>query len=53
MGTVSEPVPVNKFAANFSPIPRSAPPPFGNASCGAVNAVDAAGELLFVSDFDI
>src|SRR6266849_6102102 len=29
IGTVREPVPVTGFAANFSPIPRIAPPPFG------------------------
>src|SRR5512147_2282019 len=29
MGTVIEPVPVTGLAANFSPIPRIAPPPLG------------------------
>jgi hypothetical protein len=29
IGTVIEPVPVTGFAANFSPIPRMAPPPLG------------------------
>jgi hypothetical protein len=28
MGIVIEPVPVAGFAANFSPMPRIAPPPF-------------------------
>ena len=30
MGTVIDPVPVAGLAANFSPMPRIAPPPFGN-----------------------
>src|SRR6266699_1328057 len=29
MGTLIDPVPVTGFAANFSPMPRMAPPPFG------------------------
>jgi hypothetical protein len=29
IGTDIEPVPVTGLAANFSPIPRIAPPPFG------------------------
>jgi hypothetical protein len=29
MGTLSEPVPVTRLVANFSPIPRMAPPPLG------------------------
>src|SRR5205085_10991516 len=33
-GTVIEPVPVTGLAANFSPIPRIAPPPFGNEGDG-------------------
>jgi hypothetical protein len=35
IGTVIEPVPVTGFAANFSPMPRIAPPPFGNWMDGA------------------
>jgi len=31
-----EPVPVTGFAANFSPIPRMAPPPLGKEMVGAV-----------------
>src|SRR5260370_21310187 len=34
MGTVIEPVPVTGFAANFSPIPWMAPPPFGRDNAG-------------------
>src|SRR5260370_41364555 len=34
MGTVIEPVPVTGFAANFSPIPWMAPPPFGRDNVG-------------------
>jgi hypothetical protein len=30
MGTIMEPVPVTGLAANFSPIPRIAPPPLGS-----------------------
>src|SRR6059058_4812446 len=42
MGTVMEPVPVTGLAANFSPTPRIAPPPFGRAIAGS--------GLRFVSD---
>ena len=34
MGTVIEPVPVTGLAANFSPMPRIAPPPLGNEIAG-------------------
>src|SRR5262245_41606380 len=34
MGTDMEPVPVTGLAANFSPIPRIAPPPLGNEIAG-------------------
>lgn len=37
MVTVREPVPVIGLAANFSSIPRIAPPPFGRLICGGVN----------------
>jgi hypothetical protein len=37
IGTVSDPVPVTGLAANFSPIPRIAPPPLGNETCGAIS----------------
>ena len=35
IGTVIEPVPVTGFAANFSPIPRMAPPPLSIVIAGA------------------
>src|SRR5262245_40620661 len=35
IGTVIEPVPVTGLAANFSPIPRIAPPPLGSEIDGA------------------
>ena len=43
MGTVIEPVPVTGLAANFSPMPRMAPPPLGSDTVGAEtrNASDA------------
>src|SRR5713226_3414029 len=37
IGTVKEPVPVTGLAANFSPIPRIAPPPLGSVMDGAVS----------------
>ena|SRR5438876_879203 len=42
IGTVIEPVPVTGFAANFSPIPRIAPPPLGSEMVGGVNGVRSA-----------
>src|ERR1700722_4707247 len=33
-GTESDPVPVAELTANFSPIPRIAPPPFGRLTWG-------------------
>src|SRR2546421_11904006 len=42
MGTVMEPVPVTGLAANFSPMPRTAPPPLGKEIVGS--------GLRFVSD---
>src|SRR5690349_11315714 len=38
IGTDIEPVPVTGFAANFSPIPRMAPPPLGSVIPGGVTA---------------
>ena len=35
MGAGIEPVPVTGLAANFSPIPRMAPPPLGRLMAGA------------------
>lgn len=37
-GIVNDPVPVTGLAENFSPMPRIAPPPFGNAIAGGVEA---------------
>ena len=37
-GIVSVPVPVAELALNFSPMPRIAPPPFGNEIDGGVTA---------------
>src|SRR5262245_30776917 len=39
IGTVIEPVPVTGLAANFSPMPRIAPPPLGNDIAGGDIAV--------------
>lgn len=36
IGTLNVIAPVAGFAANVSPVPRSAPPPFGNAMAGTV-----------------
>lgn len=36
IGIVKFPVPVTGLAANFSPMPRIAPPPFGSAIAGGV-----------------
>jgi hypothetical protein len=46
MGTVTDLVPVTGLAANFSPMPRRAPPPLGSVICGAAN-----GELSAVGPF--
>jgi hypothetical protein len=35
IGTAIDPVPVTGLAANFSPMPRMAPPPFGRLITGA------------------
>jgi len=37
-GTLTEAVPVTGLAANFSPIPRTAPLPLGGSSVGAATA---------------
>src|ERR1700733_782731 len=37
IGTLSEPVPVDGLAENFSSMPRIAPPPLGKPICGGVN----------------
>src|SRR6478736_3481011 len=48
MGMVNDAVPVTGFAANFSPMPRTAPPPLGRVICGAatVNSLSARGSEL-------
>ena len=43
IGTLSDPVPVTGFAANFSPMPRIAPPPFGRE-------IEGIGDELFSGD---
>src|ERR1044071_3958951 len=42
MGTAIEPVPVTGLAANFSPMPRMAPPPLGKDIDGAENCESLA-----------
>ena len=44
-----DPVPVTALAVNCSPIPRLAPPPFGNEMDGAWNISDL-GEVLISVD---
>ena len=51
IGTVIEPVPVTGFAANFSPMPRIAPPPLGREILGAANGVPSFGDCVLVSPF--
>jgi hypothetical protein len=43
-----EPVPVTGLAANFSPMPRIAPPPLGSEIAGA-EKLDFSAGLLFSS----
>jgi hypothetical protein len=43
IGTDIEAVPVTGLAANFSPMPRIAPPPFGREIVGAATAKLLAG----------
>src|SRR6266702_5962875 len=47
MGTVMEPVPVTGLAANFSPMPRMAPPPFGSERGGAEKLLFSLEASLF------
>jgi hypothetical protein len=51
MGTLSVPVPVTGLAVNFSPMPRTAPPPVGRFNAGGemknescFGSRDASGE---------
>jgi hypothetical protein len=46
IGTLIEPVPVTGLAANFSPMPRIAPPPLGREILGA-EKLDCSDGLLF------
>src|SRR6266699_6980111 len=50
-GTVMEPVPVTGLAANFSPMPRIAPPPLGRDMDGGLIWLLPA--LLFSSWFEV
>ena len=46
MGTERDPVPVTGLAANFSPIPRIAPPPLGSDIGGKpVSWLELLGDL--------
>ena len=49
-GTDAEPVPVTGLAANFSPIPRTAPPPLGRATDGAAGFCSVSGGLMVVQE---
>src|SRR5438477_9178805 len=51
MGTVMEPVPVTGLAANFSPMPRIAPPPFGREMEGTL--IWLLPDLFFSSWFEL
>ena len=51
IGTDIEPVPVTGFAANFSPMPRMAPPPFGMVIVGAAIWKDFSVEPLLLVSF--
>src|SRR5712691_5850092 len=47
MGTDIEPVPLTGLAANFSPMPRMAPPPFGRLTCVAANGDEGVTPVPF------
>jgi hypothetical protein len=51
MGTLIDPVPVTGFAANFSPMPRIAPPPLGREMEGVATPKFCGPPLDFASDF--
>jgi hypothetical protein len=53
MGTDIEPVPVTGFAANFSPMPRMAPPPFGIVMAGAAIENEFWGASLPLVSFPL
>jgi hypothetical protein len=48
MGSDMEPAPVAGLAANFSPMPRIAPPPFGREIAGGATRKDSPGLLASV-----
>jgi hypothetical protein len=49
-GTVIDPVPVTGLAANFSPMLRIAPPPFGRLIAGGAGAELSSAALPFAPD---
>jgi hypothetical protein len=49
MGTLIEPVPVTGLAANFSPMPRMAPPPLGREMDGAASFCPPSGCFVALS----
>jgi hypothetical protein len=53
MGTVIEPVPVTGFAANFSPIPRIAPPPLGRVIAGGATLKESCCVAELKSDWPL
>lgn len=57
IGTLRDPVPVTGLAANFSPMPRIAPPPFGSDIEGTEEELPlwpavTAASLLLAAAFD-
>src|SRR6266567_535012 len=50
IGTLIDPVPVTGLAANFSPMPRMAPPPFGRLIVGEAGAEFSSAALPFAPD---
>ena len=53
IGTIIEPVPVTGLAANFSPMPRMAPPPLGSASCSGALVSNRSWPLELDFDGDV
>ena len=52
MGTVIDPVPVTGLAANFSPMPRMAPPPLGRIIAGGEEVPFGGSPFAFPPDSD-
>src|ERR1043165_4896671 len=53
MGTLTDPVPVTGLAANFSPMPRIAPPPLGrdmDGTPGRLESPPVSSDLLTDND---